>query len=649
MGFPSAGRTGSASRRPHRPAAHLLPGGHARFAVWAPRAESLAVELLPREPGPPPRRLELDRDGEFFVGVADGLRDGDRYVLAFPDGRRRPDPRSRRQPDGVHGPSALVDFDRLAPRAPPELPPLARWTVYELHVGTFSPEGTFEGVVRRLDYLRDELGVSALEIMPVSPFPGTRGWGYDGVHPFAVQESYGGPAGLARLVDRAHDHGLAVILDVVYNHLGPDGNYLRDFGPYFTDRYHTPWGEAVNFDGPDAGPVRAYFVDNAVSWIRDYGIDGLRLDAIHAIFDASHPHIVAEIAEAVQAAGGRVIAESDLNDPVTVRPRRPRTAPASAAPEPDGWGCDAQWSDDLHHALHALLTGEHTGYYADFGRASDLATAYARGFVYDGTRPSAFRGGRLHGKDPTGVPAEKHVVCLQNHDQVGNRARGDRIGDIAGPEAARLGAAAVLLAPGIPLLFQGEEWAASAPFPYFTSHDDPALGRAVTEGRRREFESFAWQGEVPDPQAEATFARAVIDHREREKPPHRNILALYRELLALRRTHPALSGEDRASRLAAHADDPARVVTLERWRNDARLVLLLAFGPRPCNVTVSLAPGCWRLLLDTEDSRFGGHGSRAPAELHVPGNGPEGGGRIRLDLPKRVAWLYEWQGANDGR
>ena len=625
----SADHLGPSGFHPHRLGAHLLPGGHARFAVWAPRAEALAVELLPREPGPPPRRLELHRDGDVFTGTAAGLADGDRYVLAFPDGRRRPDPRSRRQPEGVHGPSALVDFGRLRPRAAP-LPPLTDWSIYELHVGTFSPEGTFEGVVRRLDYLRFELGVSAIELMPVSPFPGTRGWGYDGVHPFAVQESYGGPAGLLRLVDAAHERGLAVILDVVYNHLGPDGNYLRDFGPYFTDRHHTPWGEAVNFDGPDAPPVRAYFVENAVSWIRDYGIDALRLDAVHAIRDDSTPHVLAELAAAVQAEGGRVIAESDLNDPVTVLPR-----------EAGGWGHDAQWSDDLHHALHALLTNERTGYYLDFGQASDLAAAYARGFVYDGSRPSSYRRGELHGKSPAGVGAERHVVCLQNHDQVGNRARGDRIEHLVGLELAKVGAAAALLAPGIPLLFQGEEWAASRPFPYFTSHDDPALGRAVTEGRRKEFEPFAWQGEVPDPQAEGTFASAILDHGERETPPHRETLALYRELLRLRRTHPALGGERRGDRVAAHADDRCGVVTLERWHGEARLLLVLAFGPLPCDAGLELAPGRWRLLLDTADVRFAGRGATAPAELHVPR-----GGRIELALPKRAAWLYEWANGN---
>jgi maltooligosyltrehalose trehalohydrolase len=629
----SLDQPGQPAPRPHRLGAQLLPGGRARFAVWAPRAETLAVELLPREPGPPPRRVELAREGEVFVGEADDVLDGDRYVFAFPDGRRRPDPRSRRQPEGVHGPSALVDFARLRPRPAAALPPLPAWAIYELHVGTFSHEGTFEGVARRLDYLRDELGVSAIELMPVSPFPGTRGWGYDGVHPFAVQESYGGPAGLARLVDAAHERGLAVILDCVYNHLGPDGNYLRDFGPYFTDRHHTPWGEAVNFDGPDAGPVRQYFLDNAVSWIRDYRIDGLRLDAIHAIHDDSTPHVLAEIAAAAQAEGGRVIAESDLNDPVTVLPR------ASG-----GWGHDAQWSDDFHHALHALLSGERTGYYLDFGKASDLAAAYARGFVFDGTRRSRYRGGRPHGKSPAGVPAEKHVVALQNHDQVGNRARGDRIEHLAGVERAKLGAAALLVSPGVPLLFQGEEWAASRPFPYFTSHDDPALARAVTEGRRREFEAFGWQGELPDPQDEGTFVSAILDHGEREEPPHRGVLALYRQLLALRRTHPALGGEDRAGRLTAHADDRCGMVTLERWHAGARLALILAFGPLPCDATLQLAPGRWRLVLDTADTRFDGPGAKAPAELHVPPTG-----RLLLPLPKRAGWLYEWVAANGGR
>ncbi len=601
-----------------------LPGGVCSFAVWAPLAEGLVLELLPRTPSAPTRLVPLERHGEVLHATVDAVEPGDRYRFLFPDGRRRPDPRSRSQPDGVHGPSAVVDLARLRPEAPaPRDGPVGGWAIYELHVGTFTREGTFDAAIRELPHLVS-LGVNAVELLPVAAFPGVHGWGYDGVHPFAVHGPYGGPVGLARFVDAAHRAGLAVILDVVYNHLGPDGNYLREFGPYFTDRHHTPWGDAVNFDGPGSEQVRRWAIENALQWIRDYRVDALRLDAVHAIADDSPKHVLAELAAAVQAEGGQVIAESDLNDPVVVRAR-------SAG----GWGHDAQWSDDLHHALHALLTRETNGYYADFGKASDLAAAYARGFVYDGSRMSPFRG-RVHGRSAAGMPAEAHVVCLQNHDQIGNRARGERIAPLAGLARARLGAAACLLAPQVPLLFQGEEWAAPQPFPYFTDHEDEALGRAVSEGRKREFASFAWAGEVPDPQARETFVSAVLAPEDRERPPNAGMLALYRKLLALRRAHPALGGPDRGARTQATADDAAELVVLERFHGDARLAALLGFADVPREATVSLAPGRWRLVLDTEDPAFGGAGRAAPAELHVPP-----GGSVALRLPASAAWVYE--------
>lgn len=609
--------------------AHLLPGNRASIKVWAPNTAGLALELFPRSGSGAPRRIVLEKRGEVFAGEVDDVQDGDRYLFVFPDGRRRPDPRSRRQPDGVHGPSAVVDPARFGfPTGRPELPAVRDHVIYELHVGTFSPAGTFDGVIERLGYLRDELGVTAIELLPVSPFPGTRNWGYDGVHPFAVQESYGGPAGLVRLVKAAHAAGLAVLLDLVYNHLGPEGNYLRDFGPYFTRKHPTPWGEAINYDDEGSPFVRSWAIDNATQWIRDYRIDGLRLDAIHAIYDDSPRHVLAEIGAAVQALGGFVIAESDLNDPVTVLGR------------PDGWGHDAQWSDDLHHSLHALLTGESNGYYADYGSADDVARALAHGFVYDGTRPSKFRGGTRHGKSAAGVPAERHVVCIQNHDQVGNRARGDRIAQLAGSEAAKVAAVAVLTAPGIPLLFMGEEYAAAQPFPYFTSHSDPDLARAVTEGRRREFEAFSWQGEVPDPQAEETFRSAVLRVDEHTAPPHAGVFALYRELLRLRREHGALRGSDRQTRTGVEAFAPARAVVEERWSGGGeRLAVVLALGSEPARIEASLTPGRWDLLLDTGEARFGGGGGgvggKAPASIEV---GP--GGRVGLDLPPRTAWIF---------
>jgi len=603
--------------------AHPLPGDRCSFKVWAPRAPGLRLEILPREGGAASRLIDLEPHGDVLGAVVDDVLDGDRYHFVFPDGRRRPDPRSRRQPEGVHGPSAVVDFAKLGFSPPRDGPatPVCDHVIYELHVGTFTPAGTFDGVIERLPYLRDELGVTAIELMPVASFPGTRNWGYDGVHLFSVQESYGGPQGLARLVRAAHEAGLAVILDVVYNHLGPEGNYLRDFAPYFTAKHQTPWGEAVNYDDEGAPFVRSFVIDNALQWVRDYRIDGLRLDAVHAIVDESPRHVVAEVAAAVQAVGGFVIAESDMNDPVTVLGR------------PDGWGCDAQWSDDLHHALHALVTGERNGYYQDYDGVADVERALRQGFVLDGSRPSYFRGGAFHGKPATGIPGERHVVCIQNHDQVGNRARGDRIGQIAGIEAQKVAAATVLLAPGIPLLFMGEEWAAEQPFPYFTSHSDPALARAVTEGRRREFASFSWQGEVPDPQAEATFASAVLRFADREREPHRGVLAFYRALLALRRSHPALRGVERQTRIATSINETMKAMWMERWAGSGeRLLAIFSYDSMLSRTDVRLPEASWQLVLDSADERFGGAGSTAPARLE--------GGTTPLELRPSCVWIY---------
>lgn len=570
--------------------------------------------------------MERQEDGVHRVQVEEA-REGDLYAFVFPDGRKRPDPRSYRQPKGVHGPSAVVDLGRLADlsRSPAEQPrrPIEDWILYELHVGTFTPRGTFDGLIDELGYLKDELGISAIELMPVCPFPGTRNWGYDGVAPYAVQESYGGPDGLARLVRAAHERGIAVVLDVVYNHLGPEGNYLREFGPYFTDRYETPWGEAIDYDGADAAQVRAWAVENAAHWIRTFGIDGLRLDAVHAIHDAGPKHVLAEIGEAVQGAGGKVIAESDLNDPVTVVPR------------PAGWGLDAQWSDDLHHALHAILSGERTGYYRDYGRTTDVALALRRGFAYDGSRYSSFRQKWL-GRSSAPMDAEDHVVCIQNHDQIGNRAQGDRFADTAGLEAAKVAASVVLLSPGIPLLFMGEEYAAPQPFPFFTSHGDPKLAHAVRKGRRYEFSAFRWQGAIPDPQSPATFESAILHLGQRSAPGHREMLALYRALIGLRTQHPALQGRERKHRLLATARDDAGVLALERWDDgDAhRLALLVSFAREAKELIPPLSPGTWRLLLDSKDAAFGGEGGAGGEALDVAAMAP-------ARIPPLSARIYE--------
>ncbi len=455
-------------------------------------------------------------DGGWWSVEVDGA---ERYAFSVDGGPRRADPRSCSQPEGPEGPSAAVDLAAL-PRAPWRGRALEDAVVYELHVGTFSGEGTFAGVVPHLDHLVS-LGVTHVELMPVAEFPGERGWGYDGVNLYAPHHAYGGPTGLRALVDECHRRGLAVLLDVVYNHLGPSGNYLAEFGPYFTDRYATPWGAAVNLDGEDSDEVRAFFVDNARMWLETYGIDGLRLDAVHAVFDQSAVHILEEL-----AAAGPMIAESDLNDPRLVRDVAL-----------GGYGCAAQWSDDFHHALHAVLTGERTGYYGSFGTLGQLAKALRAGFVYDGLFQPSRR--RRHGRSlPPDVPASRLLGYAQSHDQVGNRARGERLSTLVGEGRARMAAALVLCSPFVPMLFQGEEWGAFTPFQYFTDHPDPELGRAVSEGRRREFAAFGWKPEdVPDPQDPATFERSKLDWAEPGTSPHAELLEWHRRLVALRREH----------------------------------------------------------------------------------------------------------------
>ncbi|MBK9169585.1 MAG: malto-oligosyltrehalose trehalohydrolase [Bryobacterales bacterium] len=520
----------------------------AEVRVWAPKARKMEVESGGI------RTAMRPEPGGWWSGEAAGAD----YAFSVDGGTPFPDPRSQWQPYGVHGPSRLVDhaaFQWSDQRW--QAPPLASAIFYELHIGTFTPAGTFDAAIARLDHLVS-LGVTHVEVMPVNEFPGTRGWGYDGVALFAPHHHYGGPDGLKRFVNACHERGLAAVLDVVYNHLGPSGNYLGQYGHYFTDRHKTPWGAAVNFDGPGSDESRRFFCDNVLDWFRHYHFDALRIDAVHAIVDTSATHILEQMAaetRQLEAELGRhfaLIAESDLNDPRLIRPV-----------EVGGYGLDAQWSDDFHHALHTVLTGEETGYYADFGTFADLAKAIERAFVYDG-RHAPHRQ-RRHGRAPHGVPPDRFVVCLQNHDQVGNRARGDRTSHLVSTARLKIGAALVLLAPNLPMLFQGEEWGASSPFQYFTDHRDPGLGEAVSEGRRREFAAFGWDPrEVPDPQDEETFRRSKLNWEEIDRDPHRELLAWHRELIALRKSLPSLA--------------PARVSFDEgvRWLSMERAPLTVA-------------------------------------------------------------------------
>lgn len=518
---------------------------------WIPNAAE--VELVVDG-----RRVAMTPGGDGWWSLDPSpLAHGSEYGFLLDGEGPYPDPRSPFQPQGVHGPSRWVDHGVFRWRdAGWRPPPLASGIVYELHVGTFTPDGTFDGVVDRLDHLLD-LGVTHLELMPVAEFPGVRGWGYDGVDLWAPHHALGGPDGLKRLVDACHRRGLAVLLDVVYNHLGPDGNYLARYGPYFTDRYTTPWGEAVNLDGPGSDQVRRFLVDNAAMWLRDYHLDGLRLDAVHAFLDSSAIHLLEQLADEVHELGthlGRplvLVAESDLNDPRIVR-----------SPAVGGYGLDAQWNEDFHHALHALLTGERDGYYRDFGRIADLARVLERGLCLDG-RYSVYRR-RRHGRRAADLSGHRFVGCLQNHDQVGNRARGERISHLVDPGLVRIGAALLLTSPFVPLLFQGEEWGASTPFQYFTDHQDAALAEAVRRGRRREFAAFGWPAEeVPDPQDPATWERSRLRWQERDREPHRSLLGWYRELVALRRRRPELT-DGRLDRVRVELDEHRRWLAVRR-------------------------------------------------------------------------------------
>ena len=585
----------------HRLGAAPRKDGSCRFAVWAPHAAR--VELLLTDPGD--RAVPMDRqaDAYFTAEVAALPPDARyRYRLHLADGemRDRPDPASRRQPDGVHGPSQAVPADFAWSDGSWCGLPLAHYVIYELHVGTFSREGTFGGVIRHLDALVD-LGVTAVELMPVAQFPGSRNWGYDGVYPFAVQNSYGGPEGLKRLVNACHRRGLAVVLDVVYNHLGPEGNYLRDFGPYFTDVYRTPWGEALNFDGPHSDHVRRYFIENALQWVDEFRIDALRLDAVHAILDGSARPFLEGLGRAVhrraRALNRRIhlIAESALNDTRVIRPR-----------ELGGFALDAQWNDDFHHSLHTALTGERSGYYRDYDGIADLARAWREGYVYTG-QYSPFRQ-RAHGNSSRNVPARQFVVFAQNHDQVGNRLGGERLAAQVDFEKQKLAAAAVLLSPFIPLIFMGEEYGETAPFLYFVNHGDPALVRAVQEGRQREFAAFDWPGEPPDPQDPTTFGLSMLNRTLRDDERGHTLLAFYRTLLALRREIPELAHLSKKAMTVA-CDHRQSLLLVTRRLGDRASFLMLTFSDHPGPVHIQPPPGCWRKRIDSADRRWLGPGS----------------------------------------
>lgn len=598
--------------------------GATRFTVWAPGADSMQLHLTAPEDRLVP--MKPDRGG-YWSAVVPGLPPGARYFFR-PDGREdRPDPASHFQPEGVHGPSEVVDHGAFAWSDTRFLPrTLDESVFYELHLGTFTPEGTFAAAAERLDELA-AVGITAIEILPIAQFPGDRNWGYDGTYLFAVQNSYGGPEGLRGFVNACHARGLAVFLDVVYNHFGPEGNYIGFFGPYFTDQYRTPWGSAVNFDDAYSDGVRNFYLENAVHWLSRYHLDGLRLDAIDQIKDTSARHILQEISATVKEFSIRtgkphyLVAESDLNDSRVL-----------AVPEIGGHAIDAQWSDDFHHALHAVLTGETHGYYRDFGTIRHLAQAYRQSFVYDG-QYSPYRG-RRHGNSVWEYPPYRFVVNLQNHDQIGNRARGDRIASLVGFEASKLALGALLLSPYTPLLFMGQEYGEPAPFLYFVSFEDPALIEAVRRGRTNEFSAFAWQGEVPDPQSPETFMRSKLGWTLRNEGRHRITLALTAEFLRLRREHPALRAPSRRTQTVTE-DETKKVIAIHRFYEHSHMLQLLNFADTPAEITPPYFEGTWTRLLCSAAERWGGTGN-IPARTATHGT--------PLTLPPHSITLYEHEG-----
>jgi maltooligosyltrehalose trehalohydrolase len=559
-----------------------------KFSVWAPQAKSIEwVSGGRRVP------FSAGANGYWSADIADhDPAQGYRYSI---DGAEpTPDPRSRWQPDGPHGASHSVDVGAMRPEA---FTPVALKdaVIYELHVGTFTPQGTYAAARDKVDYLAD-LGVTHVELLPLATFPGERGWGYDGVALYAPHPAYGTPQDLAGFVAACHARGVSVLLDVVYNHLGPDGNYLGAYGPYFTDKYKTGWGSAINYDDRQSDAVRAFIIDNALMWLRDYGFDGLRLDAVHAIFSFDAQHVLEELALAVRKLGTELgkhlvlIAESDLNDPRLVHSRAR-----------GGLGLDAHWEDDFHHALHRFFTGETAGYYADFNGLADLAKALRDGYVYQGQH-SEFRE-RRHGRKPVFVTTDQLIVCSQNHDQIGNRAQGERLSMMVEPWKLKAIAALTLLSPFVPMLFQGEEWGADTPFLYFTDHQDKELGRLVSEGRAREFSSFKWQGAVPDPQDAETFLKSKLDWSQPAGGAHAQLLEWHRELLRIR--------HDKNRRRASSAKAPKAVVSVgqkAQWLRFVHEGVLAVFNFADRAQRVPMPEGEWHLVLNSVEAS--------------PGNGP---------------------------
>ena len=584
--------------------ANYLGDRRCEFTVWAPLRQQVSVQILT----PQERLLPMEKDDQgYWHLTATEVSPGSRYQFQLDGQITRPDPASHYQPDDVHKPSAVVDHQGFQWTDSNWQPiPLEDLIIYELHVGTFTPEGTFEAIIDRVPELL-EMGINTIEIMPVAQFPGSRNWGYDGVYPYGVQASYGGPEGLKRLVDACHQQGMMVVLDVVYNHFGPEGNYTSDFGPYFTGKYNTPWGRAINFDDAYSPGVRNFFIENVLYWFGDYHIDGLRLDAVHAIYDFGAKHILEEMADETRLLSqqlGRqfyLIAESDLNDVIIIKPK-----------EQGGYGLDGQWSDDFHHCVHTLLTGETTGYYLDFGKCELLEKTLREAFAYAWDYSTNRQ--RYHGNFAGDRPASQFVVCIQNHDQVGNRMLGERISQLASFEGLKLGAATLILSPFIPMLFMGEEYGEESPFAYFISHSDPDLVAAVRKGRKDEFEAFHVEGDPPDAQSPETFNDCVLKWHLRTEGKHKVLLDFYRKLIQLRREIPALKNLS-FQQQEVKSWETEKIVSIRRWSQDSQVFCILNFNSEAVTTDVISIEGNWQKRLDSTDEQWMGNGASLPDTL----------------------------------
>jgi maltooligosyltrehalose trehalohydrolase len=608
------------SARPANLGATPLVEGGCEFVVWAPKRKQVEVVLVDDRR----RFVFMERDALGYWRTVSDAKAGTKYLYRLDGSDERPDPASRFQPDGVHGPSEIVDVRDFAwTDGNWRAPALEKSVFYELHVGTFTPEGTFEAVTRQLDRLM-ELGITTIELMPIAQFPGAHNWGYDGTYPYAVQNTYGSPRDLQKLVDAAHGRGIGVALDVVYNHLGPEGNYLSEFGPYFTEHYRTPWGAAINFDGPDSDEVRHFFIQNALYWLEHFHVDVLRLDAIHGIFDASAFPFLAELSSAVESLSVRLgrsihlIAESDQNDARVLR-----------CTQDGGFGMQGVWSDDFHHAVHTLLTGEQFGYYADFGKVQHLVKTLRNGWCYAGEY-SCYRK-RKHGNTPPKTNPARFMVCNQNHDQVGNRAFGERLSRLVTFEDLKLAAGITLLSPFTPLLFMGEEYGETAPFQYFTSHGDEKLAEAVRQGRRADFQAFEWAKDVPDPQAEETFAASKLNQALAQQEPHRTLRRFYQMLLRFRREHDLSRAKLSVTELAS-----APAVLLLFVTEVASIAAVFNFGKASVETSLDLRSGCWEKRVASGEVGWLGPGSSLPSRFALTE-----ASATALTLPPRSFAVFE--------